>query len=163
MPLRVRAIDVGGPDLARVVVVSRRAEPDAAWGEDDFRRAAGHEPRHLVLLATDDGEDAGAAELAAIEAWDESLAMWLSLWVVPGRHGDAGVLLWEAIRGHCAAHGLTGLRAAVSSDRVELLELLLAKGFREVERDQRVRPRADRVSFSHWNEAPCWYSSREAS
>ncbi|MCC6830307.1 MAG: GNAT family N-acetyltransferase [Thermoleophilia bacterium] len=134
----VRAVEGTGPDAARVVAVARAADPDAPWGEGDFRRHAASEPRHLLLLAADAGADVAAAELGAIEAWDEPDGMWLWLWVLPGHHAGAGAVLWDAVAAHCARHGVTGLRTALPADLPDTLDLLTRHGFREVERQQRV-------------------------
>lgn len=136
--LEVRAVDLDGPDVERVVAVSRLADPRAAWGPEDFRRDARAEPRHALLLAGDGATDLAAAELARIEAWDEPDGMWMCFWVVPGREDDAGAALWDAVLGHCGRHGVTGLRTSVGSDRTGTLALLTDAGFREVERQQRV-------------------------
>ncbi|MFN8123108.1 MAG: GNAT family N-acetyltransferase [Thermoleophilia bacterium] len=134
----VRAVDVAGPDAVRAVAAARAVDPGEVLGVEDLWQMAARDPRHVVLLATEDGVDAAVAELGPILSWDEPHGMWLRFAVLPGHHATAGAALWDAVAAHCARHGVTLLRGGVPEDQPETLRLLAAGGVHEVERSQRV-------------------------
>lgn len=137
----VRQVDPVGSDADRVALVARRADPTSACGPADFRRNMAREPRHLLLLAGDGAADRAAVELGRIESWDEPDGMWMWFWSAEPLAPPVAAALWHTVTDHCAQHGVRGLRTAQSVDRPDALELLLGWGFREVERNQRVRLR----------------------
>ena len=132
-------------DLAHVARIVTTVQPDNPTSVEDMRWLEAHYPGGRRFLAWIDGVAVGAGGAGRAYSWPEEYpALWGNISVLPEyRRRGAGSAILTELAAVARAAGKPMLMGRTTADRVDAIEFLEHRGFREHERMKVVRLEID--------------------